>query len=315
MAIVARCVDLSRLVRTLEHIYPPEWRAMSSTARQPRLQVVLTWSTRLSWIITSAALIQAFSTLDVGLTVTVSTWLLWVIGAVSIFVGSPLTLTLARVTIPLAIPAAIIGIAAGAHVALGAIGLSGALIACYSVFTAEVGQRWVQSAAYGSERRFPLRPPIGFAIPAVILWVLVASVALCAVIAAERSQVALSILLGAVVVALSTFGSTRWHRLSCRWLVLVPAGVVIHDPLVLLETAMWRSHIVGGATLARVETEAADLTGPTTGPAIEISLRSSETVVLAAGRQTPEGRAIHLTAALVAPSRPGAALDALQPSG
>ena len=287
---------------------------MSSAARQSRLQVALTWSTRLSWIIASAALIQAFSALDAGITVTVSTWLLWVTGAVSIFVGSPLTLTLARVSLPLAIPAAAIGIAAGGDVSLGVIGLSAALIACYSVFTAEVGQHWVQSAAYGSEQRFPLRPPIGFAIPAVILWVLIASVASCAVVAAETSRVALSILLGIVAIALSAFGSTRWHRLSSRWLVLVPAGVVIHDPLVLLETAMWRSHVVAGATLARVETEAADLTGPTTGPAIEISLRSSETVVLAAGRQTPEGRAIHLTAALVAPSRPGAALDALQPS-
>jgi len=33
---------------------------------------------------------------------------------------------------------------------------------------------------------------------------------------------------------------------------------------------------------------------------------------LAAGRKTPEGRAIHLTAALIAPSRPGAALEALR---
>jgi hypothetical protein len=71
---------------------------------------------------------------------------------------------------------------------------------------------------------------------------------------------------------------------------------------------MWRSHVVSGIELAAAATEAADLTGPATGPALEISLRSSETVVMSAGRSVPEGRAIHLTAALVAPSRPGAAL-------
>jgi hypothetical protein len=221
-------------------------------------------------------------------------------------------LTLARTTLPLGIPAAAVVLIAGGNTTLGTIGLLTSLIATYSVFTAEVGQRWVQVAAYGSERRFPLRPPLGFAIPAVIVWLLSAALALCAVISAERSQTALAIVLGAIAAGLAVLGSTRWHRLSCRWLVLVPAGVVVHDPLVLMETAMWRSHVVSGATLALAATEAADLTGPATGPALEISLHSSETVVLAAGRKTPEGRAIHLTAALIAPSRPGAALEALR---
>ena len=277
-----------------------------------QLLTILTWSMRLGWVAAAIALSQAIDALDTGLTVTISTWLLWVTGAVAVFVGSPITLTLARTTLPLSIPVAVVLLASGADLTLGFIGLVSALIASYSVFTAEVGQRWVQFAAYGAERRFPLRPPLGFALPAVVLWVLVAVLASSAVMAAEGSQLVLAAVLGAIAAGLAGLGSTRWHRLSCRWLVLVPAGVVIHDPLVLMETAMWRSHVVVGATLAPVETEAADLTGPATGPALEISLRSSETVVLAAGRNTPEGRAIHLTAALIAPSRPGAALEALQ---
>lgn len=277
-----------------------------------QLPTILTWSMRLGWVAAAIALSQAIDALDTGLTVTISTWLLWVTGAVAVFVGSPITLTLARTTLPLSIPVAVVLLASGADLTLGFIGLVSALIASYSVFTAEVGQRWVQFAAYGAERRFPLRPPLGFALPAVVLWVLVAVLASSAVMAAEGSQLVLAAVLGAIAAGLAGLGSTRWHRLSCRWLVLVPAGVVIHDPLVLMETAMWRSHVVVGATLAPVETEAADLTGPATGPALEISLRSSETVVLAAGRNTPEGRAIHLTAALIAPSRPGAALEALQ---
>lgn len=287
---------------------------MAVTTSKLPIPTILTWSTRLGWVATAVALSQAIDGLNTGLTATISTWLLWVTGAVAVFVGSPLTLTLARTTLPLSIPVAVVLLIAGANVPLSTVGLVASLIASYSVFTAEVGQRWVQFAAYGAERRFLLRAPLGFALPAVMLWVLVAVLASYAVVSAEGSQTALAVVLGAIAAALAALGSTRWHRLSCRWLVLVPAGVVIHDPLVLMETAMWRSHVVSGATLAPAETEAADLTGPATGPALEISLRSSETVVLAAGRKTPEGRALHLTAALIAPSRPGAALEALMSS-
>ena len=287
---------------------------MAVTTSKLPIPTILTWSTRLGWVATAVALSQAIDGLNTGLTATISTWLLWVTGAVAVFVGSPLTLTLARTTLPLSIPVAVVLLIAGANVPLSTVGLVASLIASYSVFTAEVGQRWVQFAAYGAERRFPLRAPLGFAVPAVMLWVLVAVLGSYAVVSAEGSQTALAVVLGAIAAALAALGSTRWHRLSCRWLVLVPAGVVIHDPLVLMETAMWRSHVVSGATLAPAETEAADLTGPATGPALEISLRSSETVVLAAGRKTPEGRALHLTAALIAPSRPGAALEALMSS-
>ena len=284
--------------------------ALTTSTRQ--LPTILTWSTRLGWATTAIATSQALETLDTGLTVALSTWLLWVIGAVAVSIGTPITLTLARTILPLGIPTSALALVAGGSVTLGTIGLIAALITSYSVFTAEVGQRWVQAAAYGAERRFPLRPPLGFALPAVMLWLLVALLASSAVVAAQRSQSGLAVALGVIGAALAGLGSTRWHRLSCRWLVLVPAGVVIHDPLVLLETAMWRSHVVSGAELAATDTEAADLTGPATGPALEISLRASETVVLATGRKTPEGRAIHLTAALIAPSRPGAALEALR---
>ncbi len=285
---------------------------MASTTSKLEIPTIFTWLTRLAWVATAVALSQAIDALDAGLTITISTWLLWVIGAVSVFVGSPVTLTLARTTLPLSISTGVIVLIAGGNTTLGTIGLFASIIATYSVFTAEVGQRWVQFAAYGSEQRFPLRPPLGFALPAVIVWLLSAAFWSYAVVSAERSQTTLAIVLGAIAAAFAGLGSTRWHLLSCRWLVLVPAGVVVHDPLVLMETAMWRSHVVSGAALAPAETEAADLTGPATGPALEISLRSSETVVLAAGRKTPEGRAIHLTAALIAPSRPGAALEALR---
>ena len=97
--------------------------------------------------------------------------------------------------------------------------------------------------------------------------------------------------------------------------MLVPAGVVIHDPLVLAETVMLRRHDVAGVALATVDTAAADLSGPAGGHLLEIRMRAMVTAVLNAGPRTPGGRAIHLAAALVAPSRPGAALAAARRRG
>lgn len=281
---------------------------MRSPSFLSRFQSVLSWLARVGWVVTAVAVSQAMNPLNSGVTVTLALWILWIVGAVAVFVGSPLTLTLARTSLPLGPVSATAVLIAGGDVVLGMIGLVTGVIAAFAMSSAELGQRWVQFAAYGSEQRFPLRPPLGYVIPAVFLWMLMAACGISAMIAAERAQWVAAVALGVCAIALGVLGSTRWHRLSCRWLVFVPAGVVIHDPLVLLETAMWRSHVVSSIELASVATEAADLTGPATGPALEISLRSSETVIMSAGRSVPEGRAIHLTTALVAPSRPGAAL-------
>ena len=86
--------------------------------------------------------------------------------------------------------------------------------------------------------------------------------------------------------------------------MLVPAGVVIHDHLVLADTSMLRKADIESIRLAEATTEAADLTGRALGNAIEITLRL-QTVVLAATPKQPSGRAIHAKALLVSPSRPG----------
>ena len=100
----------------------------------------------------------------------------------------------------------------------------------------------------------------------------------------------------------------RWHRLTLRWLVLVPAGLVVHDPVVLADTLMVRTANIAGIRLAPADTGAADLTGPASGYALEITTADTVSTVLAFTPRAPNGTAIHLTAMLVAPSRPGTAL-------
>ena len=101
------------------------------------------------------------------------------------------------------------------------------------------------------------------------------------------------------------FAGTRLHRLARRWLVLVPAGLVLHDELVLAETVMLPRRSIDAILLAPADTEAADLTGNALGRALEIRLAGASTVVLAGSPSKPGGTALHVRSILVSPTRPG----------
>jgi hypothetical protein len=123
------------------------------------------------------------------------------------------------------------------------------------------------------------------------------------------------IVVAALAIGLTWLLGTRFHRMSCRWLVLVPAGVVVHDAVVLGETLMVQRTNVAVGRLALADTEAADLTGPAAGHAIDLATRDMVLVVFPSSREHPKGRAIHVQSFLVAPSRPGRALQAMAAAG
>ena len=91
----------------------------------------------------------------------------------------------------------------------------------------------MQASAYGAERRFGLRPPLGYLIASAVSWLLTVAALIVAplALAAAAWLPGVAGLLVAVVGLLA--GPRRWHQLTRRWLVLVPAGAVVHDPVVL----------------------------------------------------------------------------------
>jgi hypothetical protein len=118
-------------------------------------------------------------------------------------------------------------------------------------------------------------------------------------------------LLAVLAAALTWWLGQRFHRLSCRWLVLVPAGVVVHDHLLMAETLMVQRSNVAAVHLALAESEAFDLTGPAGGHALDVVARETVQAVFPSSAKEPYGRAVHLQSFLVAPSRPGRALQAM----
>lgn len=232
----------------------------------------------------------------------------WAVVLVAVAVPSTVGLTVARAVAPLGVVTSIGAWAGGAAPALAIAAAALTLVAVVVIGGADVGQSFVQASSYGDEFRHLLRPPAAV-LPAVVLgWVLWAASVTAAVLLLAASNWLLGTALAVIAAAASWLLVPRLHRLSRRWLVVVPAGLVVHDQLVLAETLMVRRSDVTSVGLALAGTEAADFTGPAAGHAVEVALASMVTVVLARRPSAPKGTALHVRSFLVAPTRPGQAL-------
>ncbi|MBK5289491.1 MAG: hypothetical protein JJE46_13605, partial [Acidimicrobiia bacterium] len=102
-------------------------------------------------------------------------------------------------------------------------------------------------AAYGDEERFPLKVPPGVAlaiVPIALIVVAAATVVAPILIAGEEWALGIALLVLAGPLAFVTVRLV--HQLSMRWVVLVPAGLVIADPLTLTDPVLFpRAHIMG----------------------------------------------------------------------
>jgi hypothetical protein len=103
------------------------------------------------------------------------------------------------------------------------------------------------------------------------------------------------------------WGARVLHSLARRWLVFVPTGVVVHDPLTLTDPVLLRRGVVRSLGPAPADTDALDLTGGASGLALEVRLNEPVALVpVARGRRPAE--VTDVDALLVTPSRPGRVL-------
>jgi hypothetical protein len=262
---------------------------------------------RLLWV--ALALVMGFT---VSGSIALSAWLA-VVGLSIVCLVAPSTwgLTVLRMVAPALVPAAVLAWVQSDSAARGGASLALAALTALVTASGEVGEAMVQGNAYGSEHRFPLRPPAAMLVPMALSWLVWCALSLTAVTLLVQHQWIGGVPLAAVAVAATWFLGRRFHRFAGRWLVLLPGSVVVHDGVVLGETLMVQRTNVAGARLALADTDAADLTGPAGGHALEVAVREMVLAVFAATPNEPKGRAIHLQSFLVAPTRPGRALTAM----
>jgi hypothetical protein len=268
------------------------------------------WFLRGSWVVLLAAIPAFTGALDgrsraVQVVVAAGLWLAWAAGFVATLVPSPASLTVVRILAPGAPVAAVAGAVAGADALAAVVAIAVGVLVLIIAFTAEVGQAFVQASAYGDEARFVLRPPGPLvAGPLELAWLVLAASAAGPLLLAARAWVAGTILT-VVGLAIAVSLVRRFHRLSLRWFVFVPAGVVVRDPLELSDTAMFRRGAVAAVRLAPITTAATDLTGKALGPAVEVTLTTPTNVMVAGTFAERSGHTVTVGALLVSPSRPG----------
>lgn len=260
------------------------------------------------------ALAEAFRARS-GAVAAVATALLlagWGAGVVAVLVPRSVGLTALRVLAPAAVVAAVwsSAVAPGPAAATGA--AWSAVTAALVLLVPAVADRLVDGSSYGPERRMALRLPAPLlAGPVELSWAAVVggTVAGPLLLAARQwAAGAVAVPVGAVVVVV---GLRSLHGLSRRWAVFVPAGLVLHDPLVMAEPVLVPRRMVRslGPAIAGTEDGALDITGAAPGLVLDLALGQEVTVGLrGTGRRARQARSVNADRLLFTPCRPGALL-------
>ncbi len=213
---------------------------------------VRVWLARIAWItlpLTAGAAADDFiATFDDALQVVAAVLVLgsWGAGVVAVLAPRPAGLTLLRTVAPAYLMLAIVALAAGESHGLSGWGaVAASLVVAVLVALPDIARAAANGIAYGDEQRFPLRvPPALFLGPLPIARGLVVAATAAGPLLLADGEIELGIaalVLGGPVVY---FGARALHGLSRRWLVLVPAGVVVVDPMTLAEPVLFiRRHV------------------------------------------------------------------------
>jgi hypothetical protein len=205
----------------LVRLQPVAWASLVITAGPAAADAVESWSSApravaslMLWAAWGAVLLASFAPRPLGLTL--------------LRTAAPVALVLAAVTVPAAGPGS------------GLLAVAGTAFAAWLAFTPAVGYRFVNGAAYGEERRYPLRVPPALLLGPVPLAgaLLTGGVAAGPLLLADERWVAGVVALALAVPVVRVTGRSL-YALSQRWAVLVPAGIVLKDPLTLVDPVLF----------------------------------------------------------------------------
>jgi hypothetical protein len=206
-----------------------------------------TWLLRVAWATlplssgnAAAAALRGWDTAP-SVVAAVLLWSLWTVVLAATVVPRPVTFTITRVGTPLAVAAALLAALTGRPSASAAFAAVVATIVCWVLAALPWwGCACAQGAAYGDEERFPLKvpPALFIGILPFALAVIGLGIALGPLLIADGRWIvgAIVLVLGAPAAAVT---GRLVHVFARRWLVLVPAGLVIADPMTLADPVLF----------------------------------------------------------------------------
>jgi len=269
------------------------------------------WALRAVWLVQPVtlgpALADGFHDLDGHTFLSVSAWVLWGLGLLATLVPRPVTLTTIRIGGPAAAALSVWTATTVDDTALVAVALGGAFVLGVLSHWPAVADTYVDGASYGDEKRFLLRAP-GPVVLALgpLAWALtVAGVVVGPLLLASGdSAVGSAACVAGLPIAAAS--ARALHHLHRRWIVLVPAGFVLHDHLALADPTLLPRDALTSVGPASADTDAHDLTQAARGMALEVRCREPHDLRPASRDGSAE--VVVTEAFLCAPARPDAVL-------
>lgn len=239
----------------------------------------------------------------------VGLWGTWGATLCASLVLHPVSLTVLRLVTPAAVVAAAWTLLQDGVAGTGAVALAVTVVAAAVAFLPETGVAHVNGPAYPNERRYPLRVPGPLLLgPLYLSWAATVGgpVAAALLLAAEQ-WIAGAVVAVASMAAVWSFGRAL-HGLSRRWVVFVPAGLVVHDPMTLADPVLFPKLQIVGVEVAEAGTSALDLTQAAPGLALELALREEAALVMTKPGDRV-GPTVTTDRLLFTPTRPGRVLE------
>ena len=279
---------------------------------------LLVWAVRAVWAASAFACGPVFAAaLDersapVRGVASVGLWAAWAGVLCASLILHPIGLTALRMATPALVACVVLAAVSGGPsppswasvVAALVVSLAAALLA----FAPETGGEFVNGPAYPNERRFLLRAPGPLLLgPLALSWAASVGLPVAGVLLLAARQWAVGALVSVAGLVAAFVLVRSMHALSRRWLVFVPAGIVVHDPMTLADPVLFlREELVSFAP-AEVGTDALDLTERAFGLALELRMASPAPLALVqVGSRV--ATMVEAGALLVTPTRPGAVL-------
>jgi len=272
------------------------------------------WPTRIAWAVLPIAVGPALgdaldgSTRSVAVTGAVLAWGAWAAVLVAVIIPRTVSLTALRIVTPLALATANWAALAGARGAADAVGVGWAAVTLVLAFSPTTGDLFVNGSSYGDERRMPLRVPGALLLgPLPLAWAATVAAPVAVPLLAAADRWIAAVVLAAAGGPAAVVAVRAIHGLSRRWVVFVPAGLVLHDLHAMIDPVLFPRRSIRRLGPAPADGDGAvDLTQRALGLALELEL--IEPTDVAPRRRDGRVETVPVERLLFTPTRPGALL-------
>jgi hypothetical protein len=141
-----------------------------------------------------------------------------------------------------------------------------------------------------------------------LAWIVIASSLIFSIILISSQKYVFGFIVFTIGSGLSYFSYRSLSALSQRWLVFVPAGIVLHDNMVLADPFLIRKSMIKGIGPALVSTDGLDLTMSSIGMSLVVELYEPAGLTLQMNPLAPP-EVREVTSFLVSPSLLPATLE------